>query len=57
MARDHIDLALKLGLDAVVLSTNIKPGKLAPIKRISENEWRDDGNAIHYLLKVMSWSP
>ncbi|RLI35498.1 hypothetical protein DRO55_05150 [Candidatus Bathyarchaeota archaeon] len=50
MVRDHIDLALKLGLDAVVLSTNIKPGKLAPIKRISENEWRDNnGNAIHYF--------
>jgi len=50
MARDHIELAKKLKLDAIVLSTNIKPGKFAPIKRVSEKEWRDDnGYAIHYF--------
>ena len=50
MAKDHVDLAEKLKLDAVVLSTNIKPGKFTPIKRISENEWHDDNeHAIYYF--------
>jgi len=50
MVKDHVDLAEKLGLDAVVLGTNEAPGKFTPLKRISEKEWRDDnGYAIHYF--------
>lgn len=50
MAEDYVDLAVKLKLDALVLSTNIKPGKFTPIKRVSDREWRNEkGYAIYYL--------
>lgn len=50
MARDHIDLAKKLRLDAVVLGTNREPGRFTPLRRVSEREWRDDnGYAIYYF--------
>jgi uroporphyrinogen decarboxylase len=49
-AKDIIDLAEKLKLDAIVLGTNTEPGKFVPLKRISKREWRDEnGYAIYYF--------
>lgn len=49
MVKDHVDLARKLRLDALVMGPNRKPGKFAPYTPVSEREWRGDGTAIHYL--------
>lgn len=50
MAKDCIDLADKLKLDAVVLGFNKENGKFTPLKRVSEREWRDDnGYAVYYF--------
>lgn len=49
MVEDYVDLARKLKLDALVLGSNIAPGDFTPYTRISENEWRGDGVAIHYF--------
>jgi uroporphyrinogen decarboxylase len=49
-AKDIIDLAEKLKLDAIVLGTNTEPGNFVPLKRISKREWRDEnGYAIYYF--------
>ena len=49
MVKDHVDLAKKLALDALVMGPNIEPGKFTPYTRISETEWRGDGTSIHYF--------